>query len=241
MIYPKYRIEIIKTILQNENFDSKKSFIFNCFIGTLVIRNESYEIMKILIDYDKQHDNLINFKSLLPDGTSFFTFIKGTLLDKDDFPNIDNIVNLLLKNGADPNLPDKNSIYPLQHALKMKSDGFIIELLNSNKIDLKNQILRNNENYLHLAAYQDPKIFKEFLNKNIFDINSKDPYGMTPLMIACKFKKRENVELLFKYDNLDYLSCNKNGDDALKIVFGPDINSITDRDSYYQKLIEGLS
>lgn len=36
------------------------------------------------------------------------------------------------------------------------------------------------------------------------------------------------IELLFKFDDLDYFCCNKNGDDALK-------NSFWTRDSYYTK------
>lgn len=79
----------------------------------------------------------------------------------------------------------------------------------TNKVDLKNQFLNNNKTYLHLAAHKAPDIFIEFLNKNIIDINSMDHFGMTPLMIACKYKKRENIELLFKFSNLDYLQCNE--------------------------------
>lgn len=67
----------------------------------------------------------------------------------------------------------------------------------TNKVDLKNQFLNNNKTYLHLAAHKAP------------DINSMDQFGMTPLMIACKYKKRENIELLFKFSNLDYLQCNE--------------------------------
>lgn len=45
-------------------------------------------------------------------------------------------------------------------------------------------------------------------HNNSQDINSKDQFGMIPLMLACEYKKRENVELLFKFSNLDYLQCN---------------------------------
>lgn len=40
--------------------------------------------------------------------------------NNDNCYNIDKIVDFLLKNGVDPNIPDNAGIYPLQHAFKCK-------------------------------------------------------------------------------------------------------------------------
>ena len=50
--------------------------------------------------------------------------------------NFEDIINLLLKYGADPNIKDNNNIYPLQYAIKCNSIKFVLALINSNKINL---------------------------------------------------------------------------------------------------------
>lgn len=70
-----------------------------------------------------------------------------------------------------------------------------------------------------MAAKSDKKeILSLFLDKKLIDINVTDDLGETPLMDACRYERVENIELLFEMDDLDYLHCNKNGEDALKIV-----------------------
>lgn len=91
--------------------------------------------------------------------------------------------------------------------------------------------------FLHLAAIKDSSIFNEILRKGIIDVNSEDENGETPLMIACRYKKVENVKLLFDENNLDYLQYNKKGESALKIVFEPYVKPIQDRNIYFQQLL----
>ena len=173
-------------------------------------------------------------------------------------------INILLEIGCDPNIPDSLGIYPLQHLFDLGeiSSQAILILLNSKKIDLSikipiytnkkysydpfsyitdmresTKIISNHITYLHLAAsYNNPNILKEFIDKKLIDINVLDDNGNTPLIEACRSKRKNNIELLFKIENLDYLHCNNDGDDALKIL-NPSLKlsneSIKTKNEYY--------
>ena len=239
--------EMIKEIFQFKNYNPKKADFLNSFIELFKLTNESYEMMNMMINYDKQHNHFIDFSQLLPNELSFFTSLKAD--NKSNMPNIEKIVDLFLENGADPNQKDINDVYPLERAI-VRSKEFSLALLKSDKIDLSiklKDIRKVNKNkppmktFLHLAAKEDSSIFIEILRKGVIDINSEDIDGNTPLMIACQYKNTEIVELLFKENNLDFLHCNKNGQDALKIVFGPDIQPVHDKNIYLQQLLSKLS
>lgn len=170
---------------------------------------------------------------MLPCGKSFFTY--------DLIPSRygEKICNFLLENGCDPNESDKDGIYPLQYAICEDLGGYIRSLISSEKINLtklipcKNSLFykfdktsnypsRNmpkNTTYFHLAAgISNYDIFRLFLNTDGIDVNVKDDLGETPLMIACRCRNVEVINLLEEIDNIDYLHCNNNGDDAAKII-----------------------
>lgn len=91
--------------------------------------------------------------------------------------------------------------------------------------------------YLHIAARsKKTEILKELVEKNVIDINATDELGETPLFEACRFNRLGNNEYLASLNNIDYNSCNNDGDDALKMstkllgIFYE--NEITNRNDY---------
>lgn len=202
--------DILDEILQYPNFDSNNHQIVDDFINLLCNNKEpSIEIMDKILNYDKDHSHLIDFNKLLHNGKTYFTSI--TNIEYEDIPN------LLLENGADPNLPDKFGVYPLEHAIKIQSLPFVASLVNSNKINFAQ--LPNGDTYLHISARtSNTGIFSFLLETNLIDINAENMSGNTVLIEACKIQCLEIIDLLFTKDNLDFLHCNKAGIDALNII-----------------------
>lgn len=64
-------INIIQYILNDPNFDSKKNDFLNAFILNLCIKQQSLAIIEIMYKYDHDHEKLIDFTKLLPNGKSF--------------------------------------------------------------------------------------------------------------------------------------------------------------------------
>ncbi|KAK8840572.1 hypothetical protein M9Y10_030782 [Tritrichomonas musculus] len=220
--------EIVSRIVDNPTFDAKKSNLYKAFmISSFIEDNENDRteralvgIMEVICQYDKEHDHLIDFNNLLPNGKSFYTSINRQI------KNIGELATFFLKNGVDPNMPDERGIYPLEYAIGISSLEFVQVLILSGKIDftirLKNNIFsmsQNNQTYLHLAARcNDKNILNEIIKLNIIDVNSTDDLGETPLMEACKYNRLKNVHLLFQIKELNYLYHNNLGEDAIKIV-----------------------
>ncbi|KAK8872183.1 hypothetical protein M9Y10_007947 [Tritrichomonas musculus] len=237
-------IEIIKEILNNSHFNSSKNEIFNNFCMNLnSIDANSYGTMIMLFQYDQKHDNLIDLNKLASNGETVFTSIFSDCQDEKDFSKIEVIVNFLLENGADPNIPNQRGKYPLQHAIELDSIEFVNSLIKSKKIDFSKR-MKNNKTFLHLASMSSNSlILKEFLDKNLIDINVTDDFGETPLMDACRFNRVDNVSLLFKEESLDYLHRNKSGQDALEIIQDPWQKSfilIKNKDDYCFELLNQL-
>lgn len=277
--------EIMNAILAHPNFDPIKSSIYDTFIkcatkideqNNRVVRpipygyndddnddndgddndNENdgdsvFNILEDLLQYDQKHSHLIDCNKLLPNGKSFFTLKKNSL-------QIENYVDFFIEHGADPNIPDKEGIYPLEHAIKLNSKGFVSSLIESEKVDLNQKIQVKNSSssndgnkslvsYLHIAAEStNDHILKIFLSNDLLDVNIVDDLGETPLMHACRFKKKANIELLFEKDDLDYLHCNNEGDDALMIAHKislstENIETPKNKEDYFNKLIKEIN
>ncbi|KAK8898237.1 hypothetical protein M9Y10_000515 [Tritrichomonas musculus] len=197
------------------------------------------DVMNLLYDYDNEHDHLIDFHKLLPNGKSFFSVINRS--SRYDIE----IVDFLLQHGVDPNQPDKFNYYPLENAIVIHSKDFVTSLLHTNQIDFSvkipfkkyqndnltnkfnpikstNSILLNIEgleyvSYLHLAAATSSVILNEFLNVNDIDVNVTNNLGETPLMMAVRHRKRDCITSLFQRNDLDYLHKNKKGQNAIDI------------------------
>ena len=212
----KESIDVAFEIINNPNFKIDQNYIQCAFEQVCKLCNKSFalDILKKLVELDENH--LIDFTKLLSNGKSVFTSISW-------FANVEDIVQYFIDQGANPNIPDKKGIYPLQYAIEKKPFPYVFALLKTQKIDLNIKIFNQKtgiyKTYLHLAArLNNSDILTQLLRYKKIDINATDNNGETPLMEACRFGKFKNIEALFKIDNLDYLHINKNGDDALKIV-----------------------
>lgn len=209
-------------------------------------------VINRLYEYDAAHDHLIDFNKLLPNGKSFFTSISQS------FDGIEKVSDFLLNHGADPNLPDINKCYPLMNAIEMDIEPLFLSLIESNKIDfsLKIPVDRfNNDNnsneqravnfttYLHIAAKSDIYCVLKILDRKSIDINITDDLGNTPLMEACIQNNISIIEILFIYENLDYLHRNKEGKDAIDLMMiknnvNEEREPINDKKDYLNKLKE---
>ncbi|KAK8842518.1 hypothetical protein M9Y10_026110 [Tritrichomonas musculus] len=183
------------------------------------------QVMNKLYEYDKEHDNLIDFSKLLPSGKSFLTAFQSNTGSEEE------AINFLLDHGCDPDEPDKYNVFPLQNAINSKLIGVINALVDSDKIDLQKQIPLLNDNekdssakpkyttYLHIAAsIPEPSVLQALLSKKKFDVNATDELGDTPLITACKHKRKRNINSLLCINELDCFHCNKDGKDALSIL-----------------------
>lgn len=237
--------EIITVIFNDKTFDSKKSDILKAFNKYFSKKKDelNVETLTLLYEYDKQHYNMIDLNRILENGHSYFT----ETIEYD-------LYKFLLLNDADLNMPDKFGIFPLQHAINNENEGLIYLLLDSDKIDLNKKISlpiededQNEQNiskdstYLHLAASKNVYVLRRILNKKYFDVNVTNDLGETPLIIACRFRQKENINCLFEEKNLDYLHHDKSGKTALNIVFPESINfQITDKYQYRDLLLSKL-
>lgn len=222
--------EIVTRIVNHSNFNPVKSELFQAFLIASYIDEETevaesseamINIMNILCKYDSENGKLIRFDNLLPNGKSYFTSIDGNL------KNLQELVAFFLDHNVDVNAPDTNGVYPLEYAIGINSFNFVKTLIKSRKVDFSKRLNQksssfmggNNQTYLHLAAIcKDNNILSELLKLNLIDINSIDDLGETPLMEACKYNRIGNIRELFFMDDLDYLYCNYEGEDAIKIA-----------------------
>ena len=102
-----------------------------CFNNKSVLSKFEVIVINKLFEYDENHDKLIDFCHLLPNWKSFFTslnFKRAT--DKE----VKKLITFFLNNGVDPNKPDKNSVYPLEHAIKLSCFPFVGALIESGEI-----------------------------------------------------------------------------------------------------------
>lgn len=243
--------EAMIDILSSDKFDSKKSDIFGAFVKTYQIKlinnlvNETkiLRLMKILVDYDKQHEHLIDFSQLLPDGKSYFTSIPIKLLS-----NVE-IIHFFIDQGVDMNAPDKFGQYPLEFGINSFSSKIVHIFLSSNKIDLTRRITNEGrtQTYLQIAIKSRSKeIMEDVLKAFPGNLNVEDDKGDTPLILAVRMRLTGFIKVLFDYDDLDYLHKNKNGDDALAVALN--INNISsendekvlDKENYCKKILNSF-
>ena len=247
--------EILLDIFKNPSFELKGRDILTDFIQSFTQNisvnfqlKASIEIMKGLYNYDQNHDHLINLNSLLKNGKTFFTSIPMNL------GNVAETVSFFLENGADPNIPDCDDIYPLEFGMMINSLDYVSPLIDSDKIDFTQKIPSKHEfgyvgpkyqSYLHLAAKSNnPRILQKILQKKAIDINIVDDLGETPLMTACLFKQQQNVYLLFKEENLDFHHKNKKGQDCVQALLNsndPNYQPKENKDDYLAQLLELVS
>ena len=125
--------EMIDEILSNPKLVFDEFEIKNAFNNCFHCHGKSFNLLTKVFDFDKKYGNFMNLNKSGPFGKSYFTY----LLPDSDF----RIVNFLLENGADPNIPDISGYYPLECAINMNSLEFVLALIDSNKIDYSKRII----------------------------------------------------------------------------------------------------
>ena len=108
------------------------------------------------------------------------------------------IVELLLKAGADPNKLDQLYITPLMNACA-NGHTDIVEILikNGASINLSNC---NSETPLHYACSENYFDIIKILIENGADVNAKTDTNVTPLMYSCQKSNFEAVKFLIEHN-----------------------------------------
>ncbi|XP_078587226.1 uncharacterized protein LOC144868635 [Branchiostoma floridae x Branchiostoma japonicum] len=124
----------------------------------------------------------------------------------------DELVELLLKNGADLTMTNQHGDTAL-HAACAGGHGKVVELLIKNGADL-NMTNQGGYTALHVSCRQGHGKVVELLIKNGADLNVTDQHGDTALHAACAGGHGKVVELLIK-NGADLNVTNQHGDTAL--------------------------
>jgi ankyrin repeat protein len=122
-------------------------------------------------------------------------FLKETALAISSFNGNKEIVELLLQNGADPNVFDDMGIAPIIGAARTNR-AEIIEMLIKNKADIKIKTKNGEETALHYAAEFNSGDAAKILLANGADKTAKTTSGKTPLDIAKDKKSDKVIDLL---------------------------------------------
>lgn len=124
-------------------------------------------------------------------------------------------IELMLKNGADPNWPDLNNNSPLHHAAWKKSFDITSLLLRHGA--KPNNINRDKSTPLHVAARLGERDIVNILLKYGADPDITMKGNITPLMIAVETRDIGILSELMKYD-ADPTLINEEGRNALSIL-----------------------
>ena len=115
-----------------------------------------------------------------------------------------NALKLAIENGADVNAFNSRGQRPIHAAAQIESLE-IIELLVKNGADF-NAVNKEGESIVHsVAKHTDSGKLLKYLQECGFNLNAKDKYLMTPLMLAVQNRRQRNLEHLLKVvvDNLE--------------------------------------
>lgn len=123
------------------------------------------------------------------------------------------IVDVLLEHGADPNAGGGDNKYPIIGAAKKMENGIFKKLVHA-KADVNVVGGSDDTTPLVEAAYYLPKESLELVLDSGADINHKDIFGNTALMLAAVKGDHESVELLLER-GADVLIQDQDGDNAL--------------------------
>ena len=238
-------IEMITKILNDPKFE------FNYEVFDMTINQLSYfpadqitQLFILLCIYAKERIDSFDANRLLSNGKTIFTFIMTIY-----YIDFNEIADVLLDCGANPNIPDKFGNYPLELAMKSKNMNLITDLILSDKfqIDYSKKIkkIKKNEDgfysYLHLAIeLNNSTIVSRLLDQKLIDINVTDDMGDTPLILAVKLKNNYIINELFKHNELDYLHRDNDGHDALSFTKYKQDQQVEDKDEYLRLIIQNI-
>jgi len=181
--------------------------IFSLLLGLNLYSKNYTPIQRMIVNKNFQNDEKASFIGAMlkqkknKDEINFVDKHGYTALDLAVIHNSPEIVEILLENGANPNIKDKNGYTPLHRAIIRYSDK-IVYLLLKYKADPN---IKDKHGYtpLHRAVIeQAPKLVKLLLEHGA-DPNIKDSHGFTPLERAFMFEDKDMAyqigELLLKY------------------------------------------
>jgi uncharacterized protein len=144
-------------------------------------------------DAAKVKDYLAKDPTLVKATTS--DFLKETALAIAAFDGYKDIVELLLKNNADPNVYDDMGVAPIHGAARTNRHE-IIEMLLNNKANINILHKTSGESPLHYAAEYNTKEACELLLKKGADKTIKDNSGQTAYEVAKEKKSDKVIDLL---------------------------------------------
>lgn len=110
------------------------------------------------------------------------------------FNGFEAIVEILLQNGADPNIPDNQSFYPLQLAVS-KKELSICEMLLAKNANV-NVLTEKEGSLLHLAAAIDFVEIFELDKIDEINLEHEDAFGRTTLNTAASLGQLEFTKIL---------------------------------------------
>ena len=144
-----------------------------------------------------ENENIKNLKKTITDGASLAVPYQGALaLNLAIEKGNKEIIEILLKNGANINAKDDAKITPLHEAVYSKAIEIVrILIQNGADINAKNDA---GEIPLHHAVYYGYRDIGELLISNGSDINTKDNLGNTVLHEAAAQGRSEFVEILIQ-------------------------------------------
>ena len=167
------------------------------------------DVLKFLFEFKKQDPTLLLFKACQTENSA-------------NEQNADQVLNFLIKEGANINAKYKAEKTPLHTACFSKSQNAlqIVEFLINNGADI---IAKDKENQtpLHKACSSNgpdaPKIVEFLINKGA-NINAKDKENQTPLHKACQTGNPEIIKLLLDNDKNSLKSRDNYGNTPLHLA-----------------------
>ncbi|KAI1061024.1 hypothetical protein LB507_010091 [Fusarium sp. FIESC RH6] len=170
-----------------------------------------------------EHDHIDVVKLLLERGadvnklTTHENMAEGRALQAAVHYRNDDVVDILLEHGADPNLGGGDNKYPIIAAAKKREDDIFKKLIEA-KADVNVVGGEDDTTPLVEAAFYLSKESLQLVLDAGADINHKDIYGNTALMLAAGRGESESVKLLLER-GADVLIVDQEGDNALQKAF----------------------
>ena len=206
----------LKHVLRNPHYNLLERFILSWddypipkynLLQRLILYSDNFLIKKYLVNNIYKYKKEINFQNGRRQ-TSLIIACRNSNTYCDN-----EIVKLLLENGADPNLKDIDGCTALMKAciyFNNYSNIETVKLLLENGADIN---LKDYNGYTALMmackysnTRSDPKIIKLLL-ENGADINLKDNNDQTALMLSCRYvntySNPEIIKLLLNQNNID--------------------------------------
>eukprot|EP01084_Bolivina_argentea_P106259 190200_1 len=135
----------------------------------------------------------------------------------------DSIIKLLLQNGADPNVPNRDGVTPLIIASSRGHDVAVNELLSDTRTDMNTQSLRGQTALMCACAEDRIEIAKTLLQMEDINLNAvdKENYSWNCLM-WCVYRRNEKMLALLLDDDsknkIDYFHENYHHETVLDML-----------------------